>query len=291
MSSPEGSRTGHGAAQRSPNLDVVLKFAALPAVVVYGLLFLAYRNFYTRLGIDPEDAGVDNAYVLSRSTGLVLLVGLFMGLSFLAQASERLIVERAQMRERPVAERDWNIAVLGARFVLSLPFAIFLSLLYSPYLPAIVNIGALFIASAAQTFPIAQLRRRLGEWSDTAVYVGILVVGLLLPATALVSRAHYDADRAMQGCSVEPSQFLSIPILDLSTSHVVVSWTGPSQTRPRVFDANSVIEGTLVARGSGADFILSGPPGPTATVVRIPNATTVGELSNGTEPSACEDSQ
>src|SRR4051794_21672424 len=63
---------------KMPELDSVAKLLALLGIVLYGALFLAYWAFYDRLGVSPEEVGVDNLFILSRSLGFVafaLLLG------------------------------------------------------------------------------------------------------------------------------------------------------------------------------------------------------------------------
>jgi hypothetical protein len=45
-------------------------------VALYTLLWTAASSFYSRLGIDPQDVGVDYASILVKSSGQIILLGL-----------------------------------------------------------------------------------------------------------------------------------------------------------------------------------------------------------------------
>ena len=57
-------------------VETVLKALAIAGALVYGALFLGYRNYYSALGLSPEDVGVSNTYVLVRSVGFIALMAL-----------------------------------------------------------------------------------------------------------------------------------------------------------------------------------------------------------------------
>lgn len=56
------------------SIDEAAKLLAGFGLVLYGILFLAYRAYYSSLSIDPEDIGITSSFLLVRSVSLALLV-------------------------------------------------------------------------------------------------------------------------------------------------------------------------------------------------------------------------
>lgn len=264
--------------QRYPKLELLLQFGAAPAIVVYGLLFLAYRSYYSTLGVDPEDVGIDNAYILSRSAGFILVLGVFALFAALSQ-----FVDQKSTGKVP---EGW---VSLAKLVLTLPFGLFLVSILTDSAPVVLLTLTILVGCIAQAVPLS-LFHHFGVWASTTVYTIILILGLGVVATALISRANFSARVADEGCAVEPIQYASIPVLELSASPVSIEWVGPQNQRPLLFGSDaspSPIRGLLIGRGSTADYVLVDPDG-AAAVLRVPTALTISRSDLEQAPRACD---
>jgi hypothetical protein len=63
------------AAQRF-GIDEFAKTLGLLGIGIYAVLFLAYQRYYSVLGIRPEEIGVSQLFLLSRSAAFLILVAL-----------------------------------------------------------------------------------------------------------------------------------------------------------------------------------------------------------------------
>jgi len=54
-------------------LQNLARLGALSAPLVYAALFVGYRTYYAKLGINPEDLGISTTFVLVRSIGFIAL--------------------------------------------------------------------------------------------------------------------------------------------------------------------------------------------------------------------------
>ncbi len=261
--------------QRHPTVELLLKFGAVPAAVTYAVLFVAYRNYYDRLGVDPESVGANSAYILARSSGFVLLI-----LVFVAVAAASQLLDRRLSEDHPTRH------IVFTKLALSLPFTSFLTFLFSPNLaPALVYL-VVFVAAAAQTVPLS-LFRKFGDWTDTIVYALIIATGLIATGSAIVSRAHFEADQVLEGCQIGAAQLLAVPVLDVSAPKVTLNWIGPTQQRPTYFSNESTMpqmSGLLVGRGTGEEYVLVRDNG-SSSVLRIPSSMAVDRID--LTPSAC----
>jgi hypothetical protein len=61
---------------RAWKLSDVTAILALLGVAIYGILWIAYVFFYSRLGVSPSDVGLTYATILSQSVGFVLFLAL-----------------------------------------------------------------------------------------------------------------------------------------------------------------------------------------------------------------------
>jgi hypothetical protein len=123
-----------GAAERLPTIKLhdALEALTLAALVVYGAVHFADYTFYARLGVSPEEVGLDYAGTLAKvAVGFVLLAAT---VALLFAAGARLATENGHGRFR--GRLDW----LGAMLALAVGQGLLLTLL--PPVPRVVVFAA-----------------------------------------------------------------------------------------------------------------------------------------------------
>ncbi|OBF08301.1 hypothetical protein A5730_11455 [Mycobacterium sp. ACS4054] len=268
-----------GTRMPSLSLDNILKLTALAGAVVYGALFTGYRAFYRAVGLNPEEVGINNTFILVRSVGFSIITALVAIAWFGATKMVREF--RARHSESRLARwatsYGWNIA---AGFV----FSFFVTSLASPAWSGSVIIAvwvSVFILSVVLGF-IAQ---RSSEDQRTIVGAILAVtVAIMLPTTAIYNKAVRSANSILAGHKVKPLTVFNIPILDVSSDAVHATWICPEAQKPPLFKEakDSTITGMLIGE-SGTSYIIrvwkhpvTGPG-----IVRMPqNCAMVTRLGN-----------
>ncbi|MFC3893810.1 hypothetical protein ACFOWZ_20230 [Lentzea rhizosphaerae] len=244
-------------------LELILKFAAAPGIILFATLFIAYRRYYATLGVTPEDVGITNAYVLSRSVGLVLLVLLFVAITALSSFIERR--ESGFGRGRPsgsglnrLLSKVWAVLPLILRAFLTAVTGLLLARLYPRTVHYVILIFVLILVGVI-TLTSDRFYDRFGSFGRTFRLFVTALAGAIVLATALNSFAHYQANgRALRGCSVEPFDFYGLTILDISADYARIDWIGPPQQAPAMFVESSgqrSVHGLVVGRGSTLSFV------------------------------------
>jgi hypothetical protein len=104
-------------------IDTLVKSTAIGGAIIYGALFFGYRTYYKALGMNPENVGIGNTFILVRSIGFVLLACVIAGAVYGA-----MII----MRRYKGGPWSWSDA-LNAIYGVAL--AIFLSMYLSALIP------------------------------------------------------------------------------------------------------------------------------------------------------------
>jgi hypothetical protein len=222
-------------------IDFILKFAAAPGAIVYVVLFVSYRRYYLALGMDPEDAGVTNTYVLSRSLGLIFLAILFVTLAALPPYFEE---NRTPKWVKAVAS-TLLLVPLGA-YVTKL-----LTLSNLPFVTIMLMLVLFTIIVAPDIYSRLGLRARIVR------LVVLITVSVVLLTAALGSYAKSQAlNQALRGCHVKPLDFHGVPILDISATVAIIDWIGPREQRPPEFlNSQSSVTGLVIGRGTTLAFL------------------------------------
>jgi hypothetical protein len=224
-------------------IDFVLKFAAVPGVIVYAVLFVSYRRYYSALGMDPEDAGVTNTYVLSRSLGLIFLTVLFVTLAALPPYFDENRMSK------------WVKAV--ASTFLLVPLGAFVAILLKSSNLSFIAIMLMLALFSITVTP--DIYSRLGLRARIVRLAVLITVGVILLTAALSSYANSQAlNRALRGCHVKPLDFHGVPILDISATVAMIDWIGPREQRPPDFSnfpAQSSVTGLVIGRGTTLAFL------------------------------------
>ncbi|WP_432941429.1 hypothetical protein ACQPXM_33595 [Kribbella sp. CA-253562] len=194
------------------SLRALLEAGGAAATVLYVILSIYYDRFYSRLGIEPGDVGLDRTAVISRAVGGVIalaatliVVGvaysqLMLVYSFFMQRLGQHILRRT----RPNAEAD--IELIRQR---------------SPLL------GALVASTLIERPSLSVGRKR------SALLAGIFAVpflGLILFTTW--SNVNNAASAAASGQVVRPFTFLGLRVLDIESRPCTATWLGAPTTQP-----------------------------------------------------------
>ncbi len=233
-----------------------LKLLGLGGTFVYGALFIGYRDYYSALGIRPEDVGVSHLFVLSRSIIFIFVVGI-------VAATVVFLVEVVAAHHGI----NWKEAMLMI-FVTVLVFVYIGALLPNRciwgvdalILISILGLGALFAVA------VYQERRKLA-WNTGLAFT--VLVATVIPGAAVGWRTHELGETALRGQSVPPFKILNIPDMDVSTEEIRAEWICAERERPMLFDPplenvaggtpvqprNKVVDGTLLGETSTNIFI------------------------------------
>ncbi len=275
---PQGAEPPNGA-RLAPTIEFLLKFAAVPGAILYAVLFIAYRRYYSALGISPEDAGVGNTYILSRSLGLASLIMLFVALAAVAVYLEDLHVNKRYPAEQAsgvrgrirLLDRLHSIAARSAgvlKSILAMLFGGFVTSLYPKSTPFWLIAPSLLLIALVTAAEYG----RFGEHKHLVRFIVAPTVGVLVLTAALNTYSNHQASaRALLGCHVRPLEFFGIVILDISATSAQIEWAGSNEQLPRNFTGSSSgtsVEGLVVGRGSVLSFLR--PDKDRVTLIQVP---------------------
>lgn len=156
---------------RWPDTDDLAKLGAVASAILYGILFLAYRTYYSAVDIDPEDVGVSSGFVLVRSIGFVLIT-----LAIATTVAGYILVSTGS---GPWAEAHPGLASYAVLAVLLGALGYYFFSLFPPSagpLPALLTYGALF--ALWPTFARLKRSRRYARHFTTAVVTAGVVLSV-----------------------------------------------------------------------------------------------------------------
>jgi hypothetical protein len=221
----------------------LFKLSALGAAVLYGALFLGYHAYYSRLGIRPEDLGVSNTYILIRSIGFIVQIGVVFGTLVVAYFFLDFL-----------RKKKWHILYVLIAGVFAAAISYYLYSL-APWGFWWAGFGIVAGASLAFIYIIIQ------GWKDLKPLVAFIVISLLatiiVPAAAVVVRANNLASLVLEYQSIRPYEIVGVPMLDVLAECVKVTWIGPPNARPAIFGTTSPVsaQGLMVGTESGIVFM------------------------------------
>lgn len=250
---------------RVPNLENMLKLAALAGAVVYGALFTGYRAFYESLGIDPEDVGVGNTFILVRSIAFVIFTTVVALIWFgMTRLVNNAMNKRSGKRSRRIISYGYNIIVA---IIIGAIIIFWASPGWHPVVKGVVVVAVLVIAIVLTR--VAEQcsyddRRKMGA-------VAAVIVGFLASTTAIHQYAAHLAEEINSGQRIEPFAIFNIPILDVSSDEVGATWICPESQEPPPFkDArDSSITGFLIGE-SATSYIIRRNPATESETVSVP---------------------
>lgn len=250
---------------RMPRLENMLQLAALAGAVVYGALFTGYRAFYETLGIDPEDVGISNTFILVRSIAFVVLTALVALTWFsMTRLVNGAMNKRTGERSRTIISYGYNIAVAIAIGIFIIFFA---SPGWPPVAKVIVVVSVLVIAMVlthVANHSSYDDRRKMGA-------VAAVIVGFLGSTTAIHHYATHLAQNVNAGNRIEPITIFGIPVLDVSSGKVTAAWVCPKEQQPPPFreSPDSSILGYLIGE-SDTSYIIRLDPATESQTVSVP---------------------
>jgi hypothetical protein len=296
-SKPSTDEAKSQAAPSNPfTLQNLAALGGLSAPLVYAALFVGYRTYYAKLGINPEDLGISTTFVLVRSIGFialamaaVALVASIVGvLETMALPPERKTVPTDTPSQSQPRLQRWVSTLLEqlrrpairATVLVGLLAGLLFWYLYAlrpPNLPLSHMVMAWFAMLIG-----ALITALVPRQSITFVGVSIaVVIALIVPTWLIRDWALQKADVALtsdivKGPEVRPFSLSDvIPVLDVSTEMVNVEWIcSGDKHRPSVFDGKDTSSAILLGETSSSFFVRMDPPG-TTPIVKLPAECTV----------------
>jgi hypothetical protein len=266
MSSPPKEQGTVDAKQRSPFPFDVLKVSALGGALLYSVLFLGYYNYYEKLGLHPEDLGVSYTYILVRSIGFAVLIGMMFGLMSMIYLSTF----------RNAAAPPGKSHILRAGLLLT--FLVFYLVILTPQnWPGFI--GGLILAVVIVILMIGGIFAGEDRVKGLVVFsVLSLLVTIIFPTAVIINRANDLAKQALAGHPVAPYELFGVPILDVSARTVTVIWIGSADQRPAIFGKQSPepVRGLLLGVETGTAVLLISNAHKTK-IVKLPSALVVIE--------------
>ncbi|ONI71665.1 hypothetical protein BWI15_16035 [Kribbella sp. ALI-6-A] len=194
------------------SLRALLEAGGAAAAVLYVILSVYYDRFYSRLGIEPGDVGLDRTAIISRAVGGVIALAatliavgvIYSQLLLVYSYFMQRLGQHLLRRTTPNAEAD--IELIRRR---------------SPLL------GTLVAATLIERPSMSVGRKR------SALLAGLFAVpflGLVLFTTW--STVNDAARAAASGQVVRPFTFLGLRVLDIESRPCTANWLGTATTQP-----------------------------------------------------------
>ena len=202
---------------RISSLADALKYSAIVSAIIYAGLFLGYRKYYDRLGIRPEDVGINSTFILARSIGFIVLAVIGTGLAVLLTAWFNLVA----LKQRPWTRRHAiHLAAVGALW--AFVSACLVSLDY-PHSELAASMSAALTIACVAMAQFSHNSRRDKYIANAGLIVAAITIVLVPVVTAIVS-AYRRADLVRQGKNSTAVTILGIPLLDVSAEKVRINW-------------------------------------------------------------------
>jgi hypothetical protein len=214
---------GPGQGRSRISLQEVLTAVSAAGAVLYTVLILMYERFYRRLGIEPEDVGLDRGVVVVRALGGVLAIAavavvlavVVLAVQLALWAMARLFdwlwgraLARVSEAERSAAQKRLN------------SFR-----------------SSWWVRVAASIYPVPGVTRPEELYPFTryrvlAVTVVAAILAIGLPLTIGVDRVDRAARAAESGGTVTPLTFAGLRVLDIESRPCRVTWLGEAGHMP-----------------------------------------------------------
>jgi hypothetical protein len=266
------ARLAPGWWSRPPRIDDLAKLLPLIGALLYGILFLAYRSYYTAVGVTPEDVGVTNSFVLVRSPGFILLT--------LGYGTALLGIIVANSRPAPKSLNRAGAISLLASVLLPALAAYYLFDLFPASTPTWV-IGPLSLLLAFTGAFTQRFRRsRYRAHGPAVAWIVVILFGVALPAVAVIQQAAHRGQLARAGETVAAYDIFSVPIVDVAAPRITLMWADANVPHPRdIFGSGEAtpVSGVLLGQGDGF-IVVNVPVGAEQRVVRLDPSTVIVEL-------------
>jgi hypothetical protein len=233
-------------------LETAAKIAALCGILIYGGLFLAYQRFYGAFGIQPEDVGVNQIFILSRSIALIPQAG-WVVIGFVALCT--------------IVPRSWPLCLI--MLACAVVFGL-LSCVWST-VSGVSSIVVFVPSILALTAPVPSQAR-----AKMLVATVTVIAAVSAESYYVWNQAAGAATAVRAGYAVGPLQAHLLPIIELEVSAdwAKVTWVGPPAQRPAdLFPDATSPTATMILLGQNATtvFLVTYPAGQ-ARINRLPLA-------------------
>jgi hypothetical protein len=279
---PDKGQNAAGPKPRSSLSSDLLKISALGGALLYGILFLGYYTYYRRLELRPEDLGVSYTYILVRSIGFMGLMCAILGIMSLIY----LISTRWDEGTITAADILRYISLLALGGILIAYASLISPSNWPSWAQSVIYFTTISIAFIGVFLTLRD--RDKGRDSNKGLItfaVLALLVTIVLPTAAVVTRANNLANQVLAGSPIVPYNLLGVPILDVSASPVTVTWIGPANQRPAIFSAASpepvhgLLLGTEAGTAEAGTVVLLIKNGHGFDIVQIPSNLVIVEGS------------
>jgi hypothetical protein len=248
----------------------VTRLLAVASAALYGILFLAYRGYYSALDIPPEDVGVNNSFILVRSPGFIVITVVVAAILF------GMIVSQGNVAgpTLPSHKRAKKVASL----LLPAVAAYYFYSLFPPTTSFLVLVLVLtLLVSIGPALQRLEGKRSVSFRRALAATVTICVA-VVIPSIAVVQQGEARGVQARSGVPVQPFTVFGIPIVDVSAPAVTVTWANPAVLAPpdafgRGPSPGSA-EGLLLGQGNGF-FVVNIEVGGERRLLRLTSASVI----------------
>lgn len=292
-------QTQHAVRMWRPSVEQVAATATLAGAVIYVTLFAVYQSYYEQLGLRPEDAGVNQLFVLTRSLAFLIVVvgaGLYVVAPLAFGPAQRAAAgspadESPKLRPLLVfafavlaLSLIWRVALSGWSEADTAFVFIWRYFLVGFAIGITCNVALAFIAPRAyRRLAPASYRRRprtTRRLIGFAITLAASLVGLVVGLDAYAEKA---GNRAAQALPVDPLTFLGLPLLDVEAKIVEVQWIGSEEQAPRELSDAEETCALLLGQNTTVALLLMRGDGTAGPLLQLP----VSQIALATRSTHC----
>lgn len=243
-----------------PGIDTLAKGLGIIGIAAFAILFAAYYQFYSTVGIKPEDIGVGYTYVVTRSIGMLFVLiaaAAYVGYPVAMSAMGRR--RRLRSGKPPPRMSNSRTALIAVTLVAYACGTILLIFRHRGSNAVFVGMAVVFFLLG--TMALVQCFVR--NLSSRLYYLTTVAIVLLGFAVGLATYAHDLGERVRRGGEASPVMLLGAPLLDVQARYVSVQWIGPPGQRPdTLFSGSGPICVIDLGRNASTAYMLTTGRGP-----------------------------
>ncbi|MET9276112.1 hypothetical protein [Kribbella sp. NPDC003557] len=268
-------------------LDTSLKLVGLIGIGIYAILFVAYQAYYSVLGIHPEEIGVTQLFLLSRSIAFLILiaiptayvVGIVIQARWRAEREARSASKLSGQQAEQDKDRKLRKLKILASSTITLTSGVYLlsRSLEGAGLYGIgqTMFGAVTLAFGAAGFGLLLLWPQSRERIILAMVTITVIAAFIGAGIGLTREAREAATYVVDfGDEVPPITMLGLSLLDIETQRVEVSWVMPQPQRPTaLFTSGLQACALLIGKSTSTVFLIFTKTGPQVSQLPISSVT------------------
>jgi len=212
-----------GSAKFKVSVRSVLELGAAIAAGLYVVLTVFYDRFYSPLGLEPGDVGLDRAAIVSRAVGGVIAL---IGLVFTC-ALAMLFLELF----------NWAVAAIGEWFIRR-PTASMPEAEHDKYVARVARLrNNALIRIVGLLWPLPFItdpsrHPRPGRARAVSTIITVSAAAVILALGIGWQEVDKAAKAAKEGRTVTPLTILGVRVLDIESRPCVAEWLGESARKP-----------------------------------------------------------